>query len=54
MSILIDSTLDELDQQVRELKRDLTMIETLRRRLSPGDNPPASRLGAGPASSPRA
>jgi len=54
MSILIDGTLDELDRQVRDLKRELTMIETLRRQLSPGDDPPAPRPGAGPASSPRA
>lgn len=41
MSVLIDSTLDELDRQVLELKRELAMVEELRRQLSPTrDDPP--------------
>ncbi|MBV9336500.1 MAG: hypothetical protein JO243_11465 [Solirubrobacterales bacterium] len=43
MSGLIDTTLDELDRQVRELRRELAQVEELRRRLSPtGDKPPIS------------
>jgi hypothetical protein len=39
----IDSTLDELDRTVRELKRELSQVEELRRHLSPTrDEPPIS------------
>jgi hypothetical protein len=46
VSALIDSTLDELDRQVRELRRELTRIDALRRQLSPSDDPlaPAARI----------
>lgn len=43
VSGLIDSTLDELDQQVRELKRELAMVEELRRQLSPTQDDPPGR-----------
>jgi ribosomal protein L29 len=35
MSGLIDTTLDELDRQVRELERELAALRALRRDLSP-------------------
>jgi hypothetical protein len=50
VSGLIDSTLDELDRQVRELKRELTMIEAFRRQLSPlHDDSPTPRPATSPS-----
>lgn len=47
MTGLIDSTLDELDREVRELKRELAALEGFRRQLSPtAADPPATRLTA--------
>jgi hypothetical protein len=47
MSALIDSTLEELDRQVRQLKRELTALEGVRRQLSPtAADPPATQRAA--------
>jgi hypothetical protein len=54
VSVLIDNTLDELDRQLRELKRELTRIETLRRQLSPSDDPLAPRPASSAAATPHA
>lgn len=61
MADLIDGTLDELDTHLRQLRREVSRLEALRRQLDipaddlPGSNVPRSVVGADPRDSgPRA
>jgi hypothetical protein len=50
MADLIDGTLDELDTHLRQLRREVSRLEALRRQLeepleSPGSNVPRGAVG---------
>ncbi|HEY2657783.1 MAG TPA: hypothetical protein VGI55_18505 [Solirubrobacteraceae bacterium] len=54
MAGLIDSTMDELDTQLRYLKREVARLESFRRQLEPAadDEPAASERGRSNSSMP--